>query len=55
MGMAIGIHGGGVLAWFLAAPSEEDRNPYQRSSSALESLRFGAAPLPGGGMLTVGM
>lgn len=55
VGLAIGVLGGGVLAWFLAAPSEADRTPYQRPSGALEALRFGVAPLPGGGMLTVGM
>ncbi len=56
VGMAVGILGGGVLAWFLAAPSEADRNPNRLPSAATESpLRFGVAPLPGGGMLTVGM
>lgn len=56
VGMALGILGGGTLAWFLGAPSDADRQLYlQRSASREPSLRFGMAPLPGGGMLTVGM
>lgn len=56
IGMAVGILAGGGLAWFAASPSESDRALYlQRNASAELPLRFGVSPLPGGGLLHVGM
>ena len=54
--MAVGILAGGALAWFAAMPSEADRSLYlQRNASTDLPLRFGVSPLPGGGLLHVGM
>ncbi len=56
VGMAVGILAGGALAWFAAMPSEADRSLYlQRNASTDLPLRFGVSPLPGGGLLHVGM
>lgn len=56
VGMAIGILGGGALAWFAARPSETDRAAYlRRDASTGLPLRFGVSALPGGGLLSVGM
>ena len=56
VGMAIGVLGGGALAWFLATPNESDRAAYlQHNASRDLPLRFGVSPLPGGGLLHVGL
>ncbi len=56
VGMAMGVLGGGALAWFLAAPNESDRAAYlQHNASRDLPLRFGVSPLPGGGLLHVGL